>query len=459
MTINREQATKRLRRFGQQHVLRFFDALDPGSQARLLGQIEALDLKWINAMMASASIDDAPPAEISPFGDVVGKDDPADTRAEDLGRQALKQGRVGVLIVAGGQGTRLGFDGPKGCYPIGPVSGHSLFQVLVEGLVAVGRKFGRTPALYVMTSEGNHQATCRAFEQQENFGLPRDQVKIFPQGMAPAVDHQGKLLLSAPDRLVLAPNGNGGIFAALQHSGAFEHMASAGVDTLSYVHVDNPLAPPCDARFIGHHLLRQAQFSCKAMLKTGPGEKVGTFARVNGRLGIVEYTEIPPEQAAATGPDNQLLFGLANPGLYLWSRTFAEAQASRTDLPFHRAHKKIPHLDNQGRLVHPDTPCGYKFEAFAMDTLADAAPTLLMLCQRDEEFAPVKNATGKDSPDSARELISRLHNRWIEHAGGRILSSEARVEISPLYALDAEELARRLPPGIEVIRDLFLEAP
>lgn len=458
MTINKEQADRLLSRFGQQQVLRFFHTLDPTGQARLLAQIEALDLSWIDAMMARSS-EDVPRPEIAPFGDVLRPGDPLDARAEDLGRQALEQGRVGVLIVAGGQGTRLGFDGPKGCFPIGPVSGHSLFQVLVEGLVAVGRKFHRAPALYVMTSEDNHQATCRVFERQHNFGLPRDRVMIFPQGLAPAVDHQGKLLLSAPDRLVLAPNGNGGAFAALRQSGAFEHMAGAGVDTLSYVHVDNPLAPPCDARFIGHHLLRQAPFSCKAMPKTGPGEKVGSFARVNGKLGIVEYTEISPEQAAATGPDGELLFGLANPGLYLWSRAFAQAQASRVDLPFHRAHKKIPHLDARGRLVRPDAPCGYKFEAFAMDTLADAEPTLLMLCQRDEEFAPVKNATGKDSPDSARELMCRLHKRWIERAGGRFLIPEARVEISPIYALDAEDLARRLPPGFEVKEDLFLEAP
>jgi len=270
------------------------------------------------------------------------------------------------------------------------------------------------------------------------------------------VDHAGRLLLDARDHIVMSPNGNGGLFAAMRDGGALAHMRDHGVDVISYIQVDNPLSLSGDPLFVGYHLLQGSHFSCKAIDKLSPQEKVGCYARVRGKLRIVEYTELSADLAGRRDADGQLLYGQSNPGLFVWSREFAESQAARQDLPFHKAHKKIPHLDPAGELVRPTEPCGYKFESFAMDTLPDAPTSLVLWCDRDAEFAPVKNATGNDSPDTARALMTRLYTGWIRQAGGRVVDDGARIEINPLYALDPAELARRLPAGFEVTGDLYL---
>ena len=448
-------ATRRLAAHGQQSVLRFWGSLDDGGRARLLAQVESLDLDWLERVFAAEwrAVD---PRHIAPPGDVVREGHGQERDAISLGEEALRLGRVGTLLVAGGQGTRLGFDGPKGEFPVGAVSGRTLYRIHGERLLALGRRCGRTPPLYLMTSDANHEAALELFAREACFGLPPDRVRIFQQGLAPAVDDSGTLLLDAPDHVAMAPNGNGGLFAALRDSGAFEHMRSIGVDTISYIQVDNPLSLSCDPRFVGHHLLRQSQFSCKAIRKTSPFERVGSYARVNGRLQVVEYTEIPAELAQRIDDQGELLLSFSNPGLFVWSREFAEAQAARRDLPFHKAHKKIPHLDAGGQLLFPAEPSGYKFEAFAMDTLPDAERSLLLACDRDAEFAPVKNAAGDDSPASARALMTKLYTSWIVRAGGRMVSPGAAIEVSPLYALDAEELQAKLPRGFEVTSDLYL---
>jgi UDP-N-acetylglucosamine/UDP-N-acetylgalactosamine diphosphorylase len=453
--IDRAEAQRRLTAAGQLHVLRWFDELDVAGQQRLLTQISALDLDWLQWVWQS-ELKPIRAEEITAYSEVITPDDAEGDRACAEGKAALRAGRVATLLVAGGQGTRLGFDGPKGQFPAGAVSGHTLYQIHAERVVALGRRYGVVPPLYVMTSDANHAQTVSAFKEHHRFGLPADRVLIFQQPLAPAVDEQGRLLLERRDALVMAPNGNGGLFAALRDGGALAHMRRCGVDTVSYIQVDNPLSLSCDPRFVGYHLLRGSQFSCKAIRKTGPHERVGTYARVRGRLRVVEYTEIPEEMAQACDAQGELLYAYSNPGLFVWSRAFLEAQADRRDLPFHKAHKKIPHLDEQGGRVEPAAPCGYKLEAFAMDTLPDAEVSLVLACDRDAEFAPVKNASGVDSAQSARQLMTRLFAAWIERAGGRVVEPRPQIEISPLYALDAEELAAKLPRGFVVERDLFL---
>lgn len=441
---------------GQEHVLRFAADLDSEAAARLLDQVEQLDLEWLRRVLATeeTTVD---PGAIRPCQDVVRLGHPDEERALAAGREALAAGKVAVLLVAGGSGSRLGFDGPKGAFPIGPVSGRTLFQVHVEQVLAEARGGGAVPPLFIMTSEYNDAETRRLLEEAGNFGLPDERLFIFTQGMAPAVDEQGKLLLAAKDQLVRAPNGNGGLFAALAGSGALARMERLGVEAISYIQVDNPLSPGCDPRFVGFHLLRGSDYSCKGIAKRDPAEKVGSYAQVDGRLRVVEYYELPEELARQQGEDGELLFGLSNPGMFLWSRRFAEAQAARQDLPFHRAHKKIPHLDAGGRRLEPAEPNGYKLECFAMDTLPDAERTLLLAVDRAREFAPVKNARGEDSPDTAREQMVALHRQWLLAAGVDLHDPRAQVEISPLYARDAAELRGRLPAGFSVDGDLYLK--
>lgn len=453
--IDRYSAFKLLARQGQDHVLRWFDKLDDAGQARLLNQIKQLDLDWLERVY-STTLELAKPEAITPYHQVILEGDAEESQAIRLGETALRAGRVATLLVAGGQGTRLGFDGPKGLFPIGAVSGHTLFQILAERQVAIGRRYGVVPPLYVMTSDSNHQATLDYFTEHNCFSIPKERLFIFQQGLVPAVDECGRLLLEAPDRLVLTPSGNGGLFSALYRSGAIKHMRDHGVDTISYIQVDNPLAPNCDPRFIGYHLLRESHYSCKAIRKLSPEERVGCYALVRGKLRVVEYTELPEHLAQQRDEQSELLFGYSNPGLFIWSRDFIKAQALRQDLPFHKAYKKISHIDEHGNQVNPNHPCGYKFEAFAMDTLPDAPRSLVLACHREVEFAPVKNALGDDSPESARWLMTQLYATWLRQAGGRIQNPQAHIEISPLFALDAEELQAQLPASLVIDNHTFL---
>lgn len=450
------EAYQRLAAHGQLQVLRGWDALEPAGRSRLLADLESIDLDAVARAWSAAGAHGSA-EEVSPVREVVDLPSARDPQARAEGERALRDGRVAALLVAGGQGTRLGYDGPKGAYPLGPVSGRSLFAMHAERLVALGRRFGPTPPLYVMTSPDNDAATRALFAAHDSFGLPADRVRIFAQGVLPALDGEGRLLLAAPDRLVLAANGNGGLFAAMEQQGVFAHMRQLGSDVISYFHVDNALAASCDPRFIGHHLLAESEFSCKSIRRSNPGEAVGCFASRGGRLCIVEYTEIPRRLANARDDAGELVFSHGNPGLFVWSRGFAERQAARRDFPVHRAHKRIAHVDSTGRPVSPTAPNGYKLETFALDALPTAARAIVVLCARAQEFAPLKQATGVDSPQSARALLCALHRGWIERAGG-VVAAQARVEIGPLYALDAAELASRLPRGFRAETDTYLGA-
>lgn len=444
----------RLAHHGQEHLLRFYETLEPAGKDRLLKDISRVDFSWLERVWQGERDDDADHAasQVEPYSDAIALD--ATDRADAIarGEAALQAGQVATLLVAGGSGSRLGFEGPKGNYPIGEVSGRTLFEIFCQRQRALGQRYGRgtnaTPPLYLMTSPDNHQQTVDTFAENDNFGIPDDRLLIFCQGQAPTVDESGKLLLAAKDQLAWFANGNGGLFAAMKDGGAFDHMRQAGVESISYVQVDNALAMACDPRFVGYHLLRSAEFSSKAMPKVGPMEKVGNYAWVDGRLWIVEYFEISDELAHQRDPTGQLLFNYGNPGLFVWSRSFAERQANRSDLPFHKAHKKIPHLDAAGDTVSPDAPNGYKFECFALDTLADTDRTALIVCDREAEFAPVKNAEGVDSPATARALMTQLYRGWLQGAGVEVCGNPA-LEISPLFALDAQQLRAKLSVGPE----------
>ena len=425
----------------QSEVLRFFDDVDQAGQQRLAGQLRALDFRYLRRAVVAPAVETRP-ATVEPYQAVIRSDDPLRPAALQAGREALAAGRVGVLLVAGGAGSRLGFEGPKGLFAIGPLSAKSLFQLHLERIVAAGRRYGATPPLYLMTSPENHVATCAFLSEHQNFGVPADKLVVFAQGQAPAVDAAGKLLLAAKDQLVLAPNGNGGLFAAMEQGGAFAHMRQHGVAMISYVQVDNALADGTDPLFCGVHALREADFSSKAIPKVGPFEKVGNYALVDGKLGIVEYFEIPDALAESRTSHGELLFNYGNPGLFMWSRTFAEAQARRTNLPIHRAHKKIACLDDAGALVEPSEPNGFKLETFALDTLAAAQRPQVLAIERDAEFAPVKNASGQDSPESARALMFALYGAWLRAAGIE-LEGAPQVELSPLAALDGSELLEK----------------
>ena len=452
--MNIQQATSYLSEHGQAHVLAWFDQLSADEQAALLAQVAELDFARLTAQGRSVERERA--RVVEPYREVVESTDERNADARALGRQALSEGRVGVVLVAGGQGTRLGFEGPKGAFPLGAVSGRTLFQIHADTLRAVAGRYGAQPPLYVMTSPANHEQTKQLWMRNEYYGLDSARVRIFPQAELPVMDSAGRLLMASRGRIVFSPNGNGGLFGALRCSGSLSHMHGCGVDTVSYIQVDNGLAQSCDPLFLGHHLLASSEFSCKAIAKLDAFEKVGNFACVDGRLAIIEYTEIPDDLATKSDQSGRLLFGYGNPGLFVWSRGFLERQADREDLPFHRAHKKVAHIDAQGSRVEPQAPNAYKLECFALDTLPDAKKAMVLACERNREFAPVKNASGVDSPASARRLMSELYGSWVQAAGGE-LAEGVQLEISPRFAIDAQELADKWDPSRSVQRDTFIE--
>ena len=378
--------------------------------------------------------------------------------ARQTGSELLRAGRVGVILVAGGEGTRLGFPHPKGQFPIGAVSGKSLFQLLAEQVVARARNAPATIPYYVMTSPATHDETVAFFESHSNFGLERGDVHFFPQGTMPAVDRQtGKILLSAKHELALNPDGHGGILAALDRANLLDQMRSRSVDFLYYHQVDNPLVRVCDPAFLGFHARHHSEVSTKVVAKLSPDEKMGVAVDVDGRTQIIEYSDLPADVAAQRDARGELLLWAGSTAMHVFSRSFFERlRAGRIELPFHRAIKKVPFIDEAGQLVNPDIENAIKFERFIFDALPLAERSLVVEARREDEFCPLKNKAGDFSPEHVRQSMSRLYAGWLRSAGATP-ADDLPVEISPLYALDAEELASKLDVSRKFDGPLYLE--
>ena len=461
----RTKLMEKLKPCGQEHVLGFWDRLTDLEHMRLARQIESFDLAAIDELVKTRVLPGAPPAAFE-FG-------PADVTPlpkTDAGRRAfeqarlvgellLSQGRVAAVVVAGGQGTRLGFDGPKGTFPIGLLSGKTLFQLQVERLLALGRRHKTRIPFLIMTSDTNDAATREFFARNGNFGLTAEDVIIFCQGMMPAVDFAGKLILDSPDHIFASPNGHGGVWAGLAQSGALDAMKRRGVTDLFHYQVDNPLVDIADPAFLGFHHGARSQMSSKVTPKRDAAERVGvTVRRADGRTAVVEYTALTKEQAERRNPDGSLVFSAGNLCIYWYTVEFAEFAGTRARLSWNLARKKVPFVDELGRRVEPEKPNAIKFETFVFDAMPAAERTFVMECDRKAEFAPVKNASGEDSVESCRAALVEKASRMLEAAGVKVPRDAAGrakhpVEISPLYALDAEELKRKLP------RDFSLKGP
>jgi len=434
---------------GQGHVLRFADELDEESLRRFLEQLEALDLARLARLFASVS-GPAPagdgaalqPCELIEVGE--GEEHRRRDRiAREAGSEALAAGQVAAFLVAGGQGTRLGFDGPKGRFPVGPLTQRSLFAYHAQRVLAISRRFSASAPYYVMTSESNHASTLAAFEEAGWFGLDREQVVFLVQGMLPAVDRQGRLLLAARDSLALSPDGHGGSLRALQRSGALQDMERRGVRHIFYFQVDNPLAPVLDPVFLGHHLLGRAEMSSKVVAKTDPHERVGIVVQQGGRTGVIEYSDLDPALASQRDEQGRLRFRAGNIAIHAFALDFVRRLLiSGVELPVHRAEKVVPCLDEHGRPLRPERPNAVKLEMFVFDALGHAERVVTQEVRREDEFAPVKNAEGADSPATARAALVAQGKRWLAAAGLPVPAGP--VEVGPLFALDPDEFAANL---------------
>ena len=433
---------------GQQHVLRFAPTLEPKPLQHLLDQIDDLDLPRLDGLIRQAlSGEERAPAVLEPpqlielAADEAGR--ARDALAREAGEELLAAGRVGAFLVAGGQGTRLGYDGPKGRFPAGPLTRRSLFAYHAQRVLASSRRYGATLPLYVMTSPANHASTVAAFDEASWFGLDHEQVYFLTQGTLPAIDQEGRLLLAEHHALSLSPDGHGGCFAALERSGALAHMAALGITELFYFQVDNPLAQVFDPVFIGHHVLARAEMSTKVVDKSDATEKVGVLASADGRPCLIEYSDMPAELAQARDEQGRLRYRAGNIAIHVLDVAFIHRLLGNgADLPVHRAHKKVPHVDESGRLVVPTEPNAIKMELFVFDALRSARRVVNQVVRREDEFAPVKNAEGLDSPATSRAALSAQGKRWMAAAGLALPPGD--VEVGPLFALDQEAFVANL---------------
>lgn len=437
---------RQLRQYGQEHLLTGWERLNAAERTGLVSQLSALDFDLLARLHRQSLQPETRahdwnrirPLDVEHHGTI-----PADSRRR--GWDAIRKGEVAVLVVAGGLGSRLGRDVPKGLVPIGPISEATLFQIHAEKVLHLRQRTGAEIPFLVMTSPATHEATVAYFQEHKHFGLPASSVHFFQQGTMPAVDRAtGRLLLERPGQLFLGPNGHGGTLTALADSGLLADLDHRGIRQIFYFQVDNPLVRIADPAFVGRHLESESQVSSKVIAKRDPHEKVGILADDDGRCRIIEYSDLPAELAAKRNDAGQLLFRAGSPAIHLFSLDFLKSMTgSSTRLDYHTAIKKVPHFDPAtGNVITPAAENAVKFELFVFDALPLADRWLAVEVDRSEEFAPVKNATGHDSPETAREAILARDARWLAMAGWQ---PDHPVEIAPTYALDATDLQEKLP--------------
>ncbi len=466
-------------RAGQGQVFAHWDDLSEAERAALAQQAAEIDLDEVTRLTRTllghcAAAVDLAGLEPAPYVSRPenGGDGAAWTRARAAGEEALRAGRVAAFTVAGGQGTRLGYDGPKGTFPVTPLKRKPLFQVFAEKIIAAGRRYDRPLHWFIMTSHANHAATEAFFSAHGFFGLDPARVHFFRQGRMPAVDFGGRILLESRSSIAMSPDGHGGSLRALRRSGALDLMKREGVDTISYFQVDNPLVRCVDPEFIGWHLLSGAEMSAKMVPKAYPEEKLGHFCRQNGRLVVIEYSDLPVAVQREIDPQTGRLRYLAGSiAIHMLDRNFVGRMAGEVEggrgaaLPFHRADKKIATIDAAGNAVKPGQPNGAKFEMFVFDALPFARNAVVIETQRPDDFSPVKNAEGVDSPRTAREDQLRQYARWLRRAGVPVAVDAGGLpacllEVSPLFGYDEASFAEsweRLSPPPAIVDGLYLE--
>jgi len=439
-----------LEKSDQSHVLRFWDKLNDSQRTKLLQQISGIDFNLITRLTqqaldvkenAAVSIE-LEPAEFISLQERKSRD----REALPAGEDALRSGKVAAFLVAGGQGTRLGYDGPKGIYPVTPVKKKSLFQLHAEKLLAMATRYGQVIPWYIMTSETNHAATESFFRENGYFGYDAENIMFFSQEMIPAIDRRGKLILDAPHHIFSNPNGHGGSLKALWQSGALADMKKRGVEIIFYFQVDNVLTRICDPVYLGYHILGNSEMSNKVVRKKSAEEKMGVLCKINGKLGLIEYSDISDDDMHAREPDGSLRFWAGNIATHILSVSFVEREnKDGFRLPYHIAEKNIPYLNDTGELITPGEKNGIKFETFVFDALQDAERSVSIEVVRREEFSPLKNREGDNSPETVRRALNNLYGSWLAAAGynlkkDRAGSLLADLEISPLVALRAEDL-------------------
>ena len=455
--MSREKIFHLLEKYRQYRILQHSQRLDSEKKNDFLKELKKLDLalafelhdrfsKGKNSARSFKNIG-AAPVIILP-GTPQEK-----TRREEarvLGESLIRKNQVAVLIVAGGQGSRLGIAGPKGKFPVSPVKKKSLFQLFAESVKSLSIRYRAIIPLLIMTSEENGEETRQFFEFNNYFGLDGDYIYFFEQEMLPTLTPEGHLILRDDTHLLVNPDGHGGSLKALHDSGLLESLTRKGYSELFFCQVDNPLVKIADPVFIGYHRMEGSEFSTKVVRRRDLEEKVGIYGLVDGKPAVVEYSDFLPEEYRALDEKGSILHWPGNIAVHVISLSFIQRLNLRGfALPYHLAVKDVEVLlpDGKGKKM-----TGWKFETFVFDAIPFARKTCCLEVIREEEFAPVKNPKGSDSPETARAALSNLHRSWLKEAGAE-LAPKAQVEISPLCAMDKKELIKKLKGRKLVIRE------
>ncbi|MBP88163.1 MAG: UDP-N-acetylglucosamine pyrophosphorylase [Planctomycetaceae bacterium] len=466
--VDKQALVNRLRDAGQEHLMQFWDELSVAGQAELATQLDKIDFDLVSQLVAGH--DDAPnwselAAKAKPPRairlDSAENEFSADEACE-RGEEALRTGQLGLILVAGGQGTRLNFDHPKGMFKLGPVSNRTLFQILIERLRAIARRYDVRISMYLMTSHATDAETHEFLNRNDRFGLAEADLKVFCQGTMPAVDAQtGRLLLADPGSLAVSPDGHGGTLAAFRSSGCMADTVDREIEHLFYCQIDNPLAQICDPTLIGYHLLADSDMTTQVVKKREATERVGNVVDLDGRTQIIEYSDLPDQYGKRTNADGSLLLWAGNLAIHIFRRQFLQEAAGQAEvLPFHRALKKVPHIDQAGNAIEPASANAIKFERFIFDLLPVAKNAIVIESRASEAFAPVKNANGaaSDTPQHTQAAMIQYDRSVLAGAGAEVGPGVA-VEVSPLYALDSDEARAKIQPAQRINEPTYFAAP
>ncbi len=411
MKCDIEAVKPKLKKYGQEHLLKFYDNLDENKKEKLLEQIENIDFELINSLYDStkgnAKKDNA---KIEPI-DFIDKYKLNDKYKyyEEIGKKAIKAGELAVVTMAGGQGTRLGHSGPKGTFDIGLDSHKSLFELLCDSIKEEAKKYDVQIPWFIMTSKENNKDTIEFFKKNKYFGYEKN-IYFFIQGELPMIDTEGKILIGENGLIKLAADGHGGVYESLVKSNMVNKMKELGCKWVFIGGVDNCLAKMVDPVLMGIAIDKNVTAAGKSVVKANPHEKVGAFCKKNGKPSVVEYSEITDEMAEAVDENGELLYGESHILCNLFSVDAIERMGSNP-LPYHIAFKKATYIDKDGNKVVPTSPNAFKFEAFLFDAFGEVDDMAILRVKREEEFAPVKNASGVDSPETARKLYNDFHKK------------------------------------------------
>lgn len=409
MKYDIEEIKHKLKKYGQEHLLNFYDTLDEKKQERLLEQIEGIDFDLINSLYSKTKEGNKKEeVDVEPIGFIDKYKLNGDYKYyEDIGKKAIKEGKLAAVTMAGGQGTRLGHKGPKGTFDIGLDSHKSLFELLCDYLKAESSNYNVQIPWFIMTSRENNKDTVEFFKKNKYFGYEKN-IYFFIQGQLPMIDTEGKILIGEDGLIKEAADGHGGVYESLLKSGMTDKMKELGIEWVFIGGIDNCLVKMVDPVLMGIAIDKNVTAAGKSVVKANPHEKVGAFCKKNGKPSVVEYSEITDEMAEATDENGELLYGESHILCNLFNISAIE-RMGKEPLPYHAAFKKATYIDKDGNKIVPDSPNAYKFEAFLFDAFGEVDDMAILRVKREEEFAPVKNATGVDSPETARKLYNDFY--------------------------------------------------